>query len=220
MASLQYMAGRQKYQRPQGMLWSDNPGTIVLAPKQNPEDPDTYVYVPDGYEIGTNGLVITDPSLANQFLILSDHNREPINFSPIRIESRQRMINGRMRSYHIADKISISTSWNMLPSRSYASDPNFAADGTSISGGLDYTADNGAGGAEVLDWYNNHQGSFWVFLAYDNYPIFGKDSTAYTHLAQYNQVIEMYISDFNYSVKKRGGSNYDMWDIQVTLEEV
>jgi hypothetical protein len=39
-------------------------------------------------------------------------------------------------------------------------------------------------------------------------------------LGQYNQVVEVFFSDFNYSVVKRGGSNYDFWDVSVTLEEV
>jgi hypothetical protein len=220
MANAQYIAGRQKYQRPQGILWSNNPGTLVLAPKADESDRDIYVYIPDGYEIGTDELLISDDSLADEFVILSDHNRSSIDFTPLRIETRQRMINGRMRSYHVADKLVLSTSWSMLPSRSYALRPNFDENGVATTPGLDYTADGGAGGAELLDWYNNHQGSFWVFLAYDNYPLFGSDKSAYGHLGQYNQVIEMYISDFNYSVKKRGGSNHDLWDIQVTLEEV
>jgi hypothetical protein len=29
----------------------------------------------------------------------------------------------------------------------------------------------------------------------------------------------MYITSFNYSVEKRGGTNYDFWNISVTLEE-
>jgi hypothetical protein len=84
----------------------------------------------------------------------------------------------------------------------------------------EYTVDRGAGGAELLDWYENHQGSFWVYLAYDKYTNFGKDDAAYGHLAQYNQIIEMFISDFSYSVERRGGTNHDLWNVSVTLEEV
>ena len=32
--------------------------------------------------------------------------------------------------------------------------------------------------------------------------------------------LQVYIADFNYSVVKRGGSNHDLWNISVTLEEV
>lgn len=213
MSTSGYMTGRKKYQRPQAMLWSENSGTLVSGK-----------YVPNGLEIGQNPGSETDESVYNQFLILSDDNRSSIDFTTTRIETRQRMINGRMRSHHVADKLNISTSWTMLPSRSYYTVPDFnATTGLSPHTGsndLEYTTDGGAGGAEILDWYENHQGPFWVYLAYDKYPNFGKDANAYTHLTQYNQLIQMFFSDFNYSVVKRGGSNFDFWNISVTLEEV
>jgi hypothetical protein len=213
MSTADYMLGRKKYQRPQAMLWSDNSGTLVDG-----------LYVPNGLEVGQDVGSETDESLYNQFLILSDNNRSPIDISPTRIEKRERMINGRMRSYHIADKLTISTSWEMLPSRSYYTVPEFnATTGISPHAGdnsLEYTTDGGAGGVELLDWYENHQGPFWVYMAYDKYSNFGKDSNAYAHLSQYNQLVQMYFADFNYSVVKRGSSNFDFWNISVTLEEV
>jgi len=218
MSTAPYMAGRKKYQRPQAMLWAENSGTLVSGS-----------YIPNGLEIGQNVGSETDESKYNQFLILSDDNRSPLNFTTTRIETRERMINGRMRSYHIADKLSLSVSWDMLPSRSYFSVPDFNAttgkypnSGYGSPSGADqqYTTDGGAGGVEILDWYENHQGPFWVYLAYDKYSNFGKDSSAYAHLPQYNQIIQMYFADFNYNVVKRGGSNFDFWSINVTLEEV
>jgi hypothetical protein len=227
MADSVYMGGRKRYQRPQGILWSNNAGTLSNG-----------IYVPNGYEVGAD-TDETDPALLDQFIILSDHNRTEMSFNPIRIENRRRTINGRMRSYHIADKISFSVSWNLLPSRSYNTVPNFStgeftdgisplspkystrdAAGVNYTSGKEYTADGGAGGVEILDWYNNHKGSFWMFLAYDNYANFGKESSDYTHLSEYNEIVEVFFADFNYSVVKRGGSNHDLWNISVTLEEV
>jgi hypothetical protein len=134
------------------------------------------------------------------------------------------MVNGRMRSYHIADKLTISTSWDMLPSRAYSLRANFeAATGKSEyqnNNTMEHTTDGGAGGVDLLSWYENHKGPFWVYLAYDKYSVFGSDDEAYGNLPKYNQLVEMYISDFSYSVQKRGGSNYDFWNISVTLEEV
>jgi hypothetical protein len=212
MTSANYMIGRKKYARPQAMLWADNPGTLVNG-----------LYVPNGIEVNANPGSETDPAQLDQFLILSDHNRQPISFSPTRIENRERMINGRMRSYHIADKYSISTSWNLLPSRSFYTNPDFnSTTGKSEYTGannLEYTADGGAGGVDLLDWYENHQGSFWIYLAYDKYSNFGNDDAAYGHLAQYNQIMEVFFADFNYSVEKRGAENMDLWNISVTLEE-
>lgn len=207
MATKDYITGRQKYQRPQGILFADNPGTIQNG-----------FYVPDGIEIGS-------ASHAGNFLILSDDNRGPIDFSIDRIETRQRTINGRMRSFHVADKLNLSLSWSMLPSRSHSLLPKFSIEtgipAQALSEFQEYTSDGGAGGNELLDWYENNQGSFWVYLAYDKYTNFDSDSSSgeYKHLGQYNQVIEMFISNFDYSVQKRGGTNFDMWDISMSLEE-
>jgi hypothetical protein len=116
----------------------------------------------------------------------------------------------------------MSVSWNNLPSRGYYQDAVFDEDGESPYKNAtgEFTSDGGAGGVELLDWYENHTGPFWMFLAYDKYSNFGKDNAAYGHLAQYNQIMQVYIADFSYSVVKRGGTNHDLWNISVTLEEV
>ena len=227
MTNSTYISGRRKNARPQGMLWAENPGYL-----------DNGVYVPNGFEVGTDPAG-KDESLLNQFIILSDDNRSSIDFATERIEKRERMVNGRMRSYHIADKMTIALSWDMLPSRSFSNNPLFDSSGNptslidDVNGATDiaysgspkykdqqYTSDGGAGGVEILDWYNQHQGSFWVYLAYDNYANFGKDEASYQNLAIYNEVIEMFFSDFSYSVQRRGSSNFDFWNISVTMEEV
>ena len=201
MASQTYMQNRVQYSRPQAMLWSKNPGTLTDG-----------VYYPDNAEFGSQAGT-------EEFLILSDHNRGPIGIKPTRIEHRERMINGRMRSYHIADKLVIDVDWNMLPSRAFNVRPGFNTDGEPLTGALANTADGGAGGEEMLEWYETNTGPFWVFLAYDKYHNFGTDNNAYTHLPQYNQIVEMYITSFDYSIQKRGGNNHDLWDVRVTLEE-
>ena len=200
MANAEYLTGRRKYGRPQAMLWSENSGTLSSG-----------FYYPDGYEIGSNltGVPVDEQ---NTFLILSDHNRAELSFSQERIQKRERMINGNMRAYNIADKISLSTSWLMLPSKAYADNPSFDGSGlTSLKGTTDeFTVDGGAGGLELLEWYENHKGPFWVYLAYDKYD----DAT------KYNQIVQMYFTDFSYSVVKRGSTTHDLWNINLTLEEV
>jgi hypothetical protein len=202
-----YMQGRKKYNRPSGMLWSENSGTLQDG-----------LYIPYGYEIGVDPEVVEDDTLLDQFLLITDDNRQPIEFSQERIEKRERMINGRMRSYHIADKLRLSTSWELIPSRSHADVPHFDV-ATGLSSVKSYTTDGGAGGADMLEWYDSHKGSFWVFLAYDRKGIFKGTPDPYDHLGQYNQLIEMFISDFSYSVEKRG-SNFDYWNVSISLEEV
>ena len=201
-----YMQSRKRYNRPSGMLWSENSGTLING-----------LYIPQGYEVGAAADGV-DPELTDQFLMLTDDNRSPLDFSDERIEKRERMINGRMRSYHTADKMKISTGWNMIPSRSHSNVPSFNI-ATGKSPHTSYTTDGGAGGADMLEWYDGHKGSFWVFLAYDRKGIFKGTEAPYDHLQQYNQLVEMFISSFSYSVEKRG-ANFDYWNVSVTLEEV
>jgi hypothetical protein len=261
MASISYMNGRKKYQRPQAMLWANNPGYTEGG-----------LYIPNGFEVGQTPAESENQDLLNEFMVLSDDNRSPLQFDTLRIEKRERMINGRMRSYHVADKLTLSTSWDMLPSRSFKTKPNFNAsaipdfnnDGTPeevynkvtksgdsyqygqrspesrLSSGQinpadttyiqlpntttfsdQFTSDGGAGGVELLEWYSTHQDSFWVYLSYDKYSNFlEEDESRYSRLGQYNEVIEMFISNFSYSVEKRGGLKHDLWNISVSLEEV
>lgn len=191
MTTSEYMVGRKKYARPQGLLFADNSGSIQ------------------------DGIIVPDGSEFSNFIILSDHNRKEISFSTERLETRERTVNGRMRSYHIADKLSISCSWDFLPSRAFATEPNFNEDGKSSQ--YQYTADGGAGGVDLLDWYENNQGSFWVYLSYDKHNNFGGDLG---RLGEYSQTVEVFFANFDYSVQRRGGSNHDLWNISLTLEEV
>lgn len=228
MASADYMQKRVKYSRPQGMIWSD--GQPILSTTSSGLD----ILVPPGVEIGSD--VASEDN--NYFLVLSDDNRSPIQIGSQRIEKRDRMINGRMRSYHIADKMTITVSWDMLPSRAYYVSPKFDTDPESPTFGQttlsnnqfnsngvqqQFTSDGGAGGVEILDWYQRHTGPFYVMLAYDKYDEFStkvqKEDDAYGHIYQYSQVKEMYFSSFEHSVERRG-NHLDLWNISVTLEEV
>jgi len=190
MASTQYIINRKVYQRPQGLCLSENPGRIESG-----------MLVPDGQEF-------------SDFLVLSDHNRGEIDIAPERIGVKKRAINGRMRSQWIADKVTVSTSWNKLPSRAWPS-------GVQLDNGVNtapyydrYTVDGGAGANELVEWYKGHQGSFWVYLAYDRYPLVGEDK-----LYVYNEAIEVFFADFSYSVVSRSGTTGDLWNVDMKLEE-
>lgn len=197
-----YLAGRKKYARPQAIIFADSYNTETL--------------LPDNYEIGSDNI-----SGTNDFIILSDHNRSQLDVSSQRIEQRERMINGRMRSYHIADKVQLSVSWDMLPSRAFSEEPNFDPSSGALDNPLNivHTADGGAGGSDLLRWYETHNGPFYVLLAYDKNTDF-IDNNQYGRLDKYNEAFEMYFSDFSYNVIKRGGSTFDFWNISMTLEEV
>jgi hypothetical protein len=230
LADRDYMDGRQQYKsgRPQALIWADEEPTV----QDNK-------LTPVGYEIGTDTTNVNASDLVNnRFLILSDHNRSELGMTIERIEQKRRMVNGTMRSYHVADKTSISVDWDMLPSRSFKNYPSFdnlgrpsletltergepvVPSGSLYATDQKYTVDGGAGGVELLDWYETHKGPFWVMLSYDKYNTFEGSGSERLKLAQYSQRLQMYISSFNYSIVKRGGNNFDMWNISVQLEEV
>lgn len=200
------MFGRIKWNRPQGLLFSDNIGTFT----QNG------FYIPNGNEY-------------EDFMILTDHNRGPIALSNNRIENRQRMANGRMRSYHIADKLSLSVSWERLPSRAFSEDPTFNDFGQMNAEGVEtYTADAGAGAIDMISWYQAHPGPFYVFLAYDKFRV-DSGSLAdkiidwgvnYTRWPMYSQVLKMYFTSFDYAIGQRGKDGFDLMNIDMSLEEV
>jgi hypothetical protein len=209
MISGAYLNSRKKWIRPQAIIFSNNSGGF------NPETRDPVI----------NGVERED------FIILSDHNRSDINFSANRLENRKRMVNGHMRSYHIADKMNISFSYNLLPSRSFDGNPQFNSSGVAVNAGLfEHTVDGGAGGAELLEWYTSNPGSFYMFLSYDKPQEFSPENR-YQNLDKYSEVLEVFISDFSYNVIKRGNitdysgetpivKDRDLWDISISLEEV
>jgi hypothetical protein len=71
----------------------------------------------------------------NNTLKLSEHNRQPVSISKNRIEKTQRMSNGTMRKFFIADKENINITWEMLPSFST------------------FTVDGGYGAMDIKSFY-------------------------------------------------------------------
>lgn len=203
MANSNYIKKRNSFlvggTRPQAMLWSNNPGTLEL------NEDGQYYYVPTGIE-------------GEDFIIISDHNRSPISLGQQRIESRQRMVNGNMRSYWIADKLNISSSWDRLPSRPFNQSITFDVDGNiEQTNYLSYTVDGAAGGVDMLNWYETHPGSFYLFLSYDKYRFNNVEN--FNKLKTYGQIIKVYFSSFDYDIEKRSGAEFDFWNIDIAMEE-
>lgn len=115
----------------------------------------------------------------------SDHSRSELSVSTERIGHSERMANGRLRKYHIADKRTWSTSWDMLPAPS------------------NMTADGKAGGKEIEKFFMDIKGEFTM-------RIINKDSNL-------NEEVRVVFKDFSKSIVKRGA--YDMWNLNVSLEE-
>ena len=114
-AQKQYMLNRKKYARPQALLFSQHPGKVVdgfLVPRGQGDDD-------IGREHGTSAIIDDTLNPAEwipgyavndygpDLIVTSDDNREPISMDYTRIETRKRMINGRMRSVYVADKLKI-----------------------------------------------------------------------------------------------------------------
>lgn len=198
---------RFKYARPQMVCLSNNQGRYFVNTTETSNV--DRLWLPEGTEY-------------EDFLILSDHNRQSVPFNVERLGSNRRMINGHMRTYHTADKLGMSLSWEDIPSRAFA---HFNAYDTNEC--RKFTVDGGAGGLQMYDWYMKHKGSMYVFTSFDNVP------TSAVHgnvpFRGYGRVYEMIISDFSFDVKQRSGIfNFnstdiyaiDMWDVDMALEEV
>lgn len=138
------------------------------------------------------------------FLYLTDDNRSDLQIGIERIETKKRMINGRMRAYHVADKKTFAVSWEDLPTLT-----------SEISEKQQGATSNGwASGQEMLTWYKNHTDSFYLILVYDA-PSSASEIPLKYSLEYYN----VFFEDFNYSIKKRGNQT-DLWDISMSLVEV
>lgn len=136
------------------------------------------------------------------YITLSDDNRSDLSVNVERIESKKRMINGRMRSYHVADKKSFDVSWNEFPSAS-------AAVSEQVTGI--------AGGKDILKWHEEHAGPFWMTLVYDTpSPDGGASSTNNRYRLEWYNV---FFDSFDYNVTRRG-LTYDHWNISMSLVEV
>lgn len=214
MVDSTYISNRKRYARPQGLLFANGPGTLVNGS-----------YVPDGNEFGT---MLGDQWLSPDWMVLTDDNRDVLSLDVDRIEQRKRTINGRSRSVHVADKKKLSVSWSMIPSRSFPApqatafiqegDDRGQENYTMVSPANRYITDGGAGGADMELWYQDHPGTFWVYMAYDNFHRYHDEADPWAHLAKYSERVEMYFTSFTHSVKKRG-QLFDFWDVSMSLEE-
>lgn len=77
---------------------------------------------------------------------VTDHNRTAVVITETRIENRKRMANGTMRSFFIAQKRKIKTSWDNLPYQDIR------------------TADGFWGAHSLINFYNANAGEFSIRL--------------------------------------------------------
>lgn len=124
---------------------------------------------------------------------ISDHGREPLAIAIERIENKQRMADGTLRRYVVAKKRTFSTAWSNFPSVA-----------------TDFLA-NGQPGEWMEQFHNEVNGEFKMRLRA------GSDrGTATASLTEEYMVM---ITDFSKDIEKRG-LQFDMWSMDITLEEV
>jgi hypothetical protein len=74
-------------------------------------------YLPRGsaIQVYARDLYANPADTTKDWIKLTEHNRSEISITPERIEQTQRMGNGSLRKFFVADKKQFSVSWRMLP---------------------------------------------------------------------------------------------------------
>jgi len=143
-------------------------------------------------------------SLSNKtnlrFRRVTEQNRAPLSLNTQRIESGQRMSNGTLRKYFIADKLNLSVSWEMVPSF------------------RNETVDGGWGAEDLKAFYESAagRGAFRIKL---NPTVFSTDLVEQSDGAladDYTYTVMFTSCDFN--VVKRGLQPF--WSVNISLEQV
>lgn len=76
---------------------------------------------------------------------LTEENRSEVDVTYERLGSKNRMTNGRMRGWYIADKRTFNVSWSMVPHDTA------------------FTIDKMMGGQQMKNWYDSHPGEFYLW---------------------------------------------------------
>jgi hypothetical protein len=167
----------------------DYKGTNVTAPGN------TY----DATTANRNGLAVGNKTNL-RFRRVTEQNRAPLSLNVERIESGQRMSNGTLRKYFIADKLNLSVSWEMVPSF------------------RNETVDGGWGAEDLKAFYESAagRGAFRIKL---NPTVFDKDLIEQSDGAladDYTYTVMFTSCDF--TVVKRGLQPF--WSVNISLEQV
>lgn len=130
---------------------------------------------------------------------LSDHNREPVQEGRERIENTQRMANGTMRKYVVADKKTWTVSWSMLPSLS------------------SQTIDGYLGAMSLRSFYESNYDNSLTLSFYSGTTSVVTQPKGTLPSPTYTATV--FISDFSATIKKRLG-DVDYWDCTISFVEV
>lgn len=126
---------------------------------------------------------------------ISDHNRSEMEISSMRIEESQRMSNGTLRKFWVADKKAFSVSWVMLPA--YRSQ----------------TTDGKWGAEDLREFYESNLGQD-VFRMKVNFAKSGTKDYDTTREEEYT----VSFTNCTFSLIKRGVNAF--WNVALSMEEV
>jgi hypothetical protein len=146
-----------------------------------------------------NGLAVGNKT-QTRFRRVTEHNRSEFSVTPIRIERQERMANGSLRKYVIADKKSFSLSWTMLPSF------------------RNETVDGAWGAEDLKAFYESTlgQGTFDIMINPTSFdPAVNLENTGVL-ADDYTYTVTFTSCDF--VVVKRGIQAY--WNVNMSMEQV
>ena len=139
----------------------------------------------------------------NVWYPLTDHNRQPIQYTPQRIEQVQRMADGSMRKMVIANKAIYDVSWQQVPT---ATQPINSQSGQSITA-YQPTVDGNFGAGFMKAFYDKYVFQpIWIKLTFAS-----DNETGTSHLpsklanptTDNHQILKVFITDFKYTISKR-----------------
>jgi hypothetical protein len=153
-------------------------------------------YLPRGsaIQVYARDLYANPADTTKDWIRLSEHNRSEIGIAVKRIEQSQRMANGSLRKFFVADKKEFSVSWSMLP------------------GSRIYTVDNEWGALDLIEFYNSSEGQ----STFDIRLNFAKTGTN-----QESSGYEPYTvscTSFNATLVRRG--EIPFYNISMSMEQV
>ena len=134
---------------------------------------------------------------------LTDHNRQPIQYTPQRIEQVQRMADGTMRKMVIANKAIYDASWQQVPT---ATQSISSQSGQPVAA-YQPTVDGNFGAGFMKAFYDKYVFQpVWIKLTYAS-----DNETGTSHLPAKlaspttvnHQILKVFMTDFKYTVSKR-----------------
>lgn len=148
--------------------------------------------------VATRNILLPTDKDVLKFRRVSEHNRSEFNERTLKIEQNQRMANGLLRKYYIADKKQWDISWNMLPS--YRNE----------------TVD-GAWGAEDLKTFYESEAGTKLFRIKVNTSLPSSTIEA-SNVLSASKTYDVIFTSCDFTVVKRGLQPY--WNVKLSMEQI